>query len=569
MAVPESLVAIIEGYIGRLRDDERAVLSAAAVCGVEFRAATVAYALERDASWVEQTCERLAHERLWLAAPRAGEGSDAADLAYAFRHALVRQVLHERTGPLVRAELHRRVGAALERERTAGVPVVAAELAMHFERGREPMTALRYHAEAAEAALERLSPAECASLTERGLALIEQAPDGTERKALEVTLATLRGVSLAHLRGLASAEAKGALQRAHALLGDVPQHPMRGRLLHGLGFVLCLRAEYHEALALAERADALASATNDPVPLLCACTVQADVHLLQGRPRAGRAWAERGLAAVAALDAPPERSFLTDPQATLLGLLAMHLLHLGLVESGRARLREAHARAREGDSRWRGWPHSGWTPCSRYGSATPSASGSWPTRCTRSSTSSRWCKAEPRAAGFAAGRTPERGSRATAIAASGRRTKRTRGSGWSRAASETMGYAVEALVLAGDWNAAQRELDEVLQFADRHGERVYLPQLFLMGAAIARARGDSDAGRTWASRAVEEARAQEAPWLELIALVELCECHGATAEDRRVLAALVDRLPEAGETAAVTRARALLDRNKPARATTA
>ena len=135
--------------------------------------------------------------------------------------------------------------------------------------------------------------------------------------------------------------------------------------------------------------------------------------------------------------------------------------------------------------------------------------------------------------------------------------------------SETMGYAVEALVLAGDWNAAQRELDEVLQFADRHGERVYLPQLFLMGAAIARARGDSDAGRTWASRAVEEARAQEAPWLELIALVELCECHGATAEDRRVLAALVDRLPEAGETAAVTRARALLDRNKPARATTA
>ena len=56
-----------------------------------------------------------------------------------------------------------------------------------------------------------------------------------------------------------------------------------------------------------------------------------------------------------------------------------------------------------------------------------------------------------------------------------------------------MGYAVEALVLAGDWDAAQHELDEVFRFADEHGERVYLPQLFLLEAAIARARGDSAA----------------------------------------------------------------------------
>ena len=45
----------------------------------------------------------------------------------------------------------------------------AAELAMHFERGRDPMTALRYYAEAAEAALSHLSPAECMTLTERAL----------------------------------------------------------------------------------------------------------------------------------------------------------------------------------------------------------------------------------------------------------------------------------------------------------------------------------------------------------------------------------------------------------------
>ena len=131
-------------------------------------------------------------------------------------------------------------------------------------------------------------------------------------------------------------------------------------------------------------------------------------------------------------------------------------------------------------------------------------------------------------------------------------------------ASETLAYAAEAAMLAGDWEAAQHQLEEALQIASAHGERVYLPQLFLIEAAIARARGQSVVVDAAVRRAVAEARAQEAPWLELLARVELRERDGATAEDRRALAALVDRLPEAIGTTAFTRARALLDRAKPA-----
>ena len=36
---------------------------------------------------------------------------------------------------------------------------------------------------------------------------------------------------------------------------------------------------------------------------------------------------------------------------------------------------------------------------------------------------------------------------------------------------------------------------------------------------------------------------REVPWLELLALVELCKHEGAKAKDRQALAALVDRLP--------------------------
>jgi hypothetical protein len=131
-------------------------------------------------------------------------------------------------------------------------------------------------------------------------------------------------------------------------------------------------------------------------------------------------------------------------------------------------------------------------------------------------------------------------------------------------ASETRAYAVEALVLAGDWDAAQHELEAVFRFADTLGERVYLPQLFLLEAAIARGRGQPAVARDSVRRAVDEARAREAPWLELIALLELCEQDSPTAEDWHVLRALVEQLPEANDTTAVARARVLLDQVRAA-----
>ena len=74
------------------------------------------------------------------------------------------------------------------------------------------------------------------------------------------------------------------------LLADIPEHPMRRRLLHGFGFVLSLRADYAEALAVAERAEALSSATSDPVLVLVTCMVHGYVDQLQGRSRAAGAY---------------------------------------------------------------------------------------------------------------------------------------------------------------------------------------------------------------------------------------------------------------------------------------
>ena len=124
--------------------------------------------------------------------------------------------------------------------------------------------------------------------------------------------------------------------------------------------------------------------------------------------------------------------------------------------------------------------------------------------------------------------------------------------------TETLGYAVEARVIAGDWKAAEAELHEALELADHRAERVYLPQLFLLQAVIARAQGRRADSECAIRRSLDVARAQQSPWHELIAITELCEHKHATAEDRRTLTALVEQLPEAAGTPALEKARACL-----------
>jgi tetratricopeptide (TPR) repeat protein len=561
MAVPENLAAVIDHYIARLDNESRTLLSTAAVCGVEFRADTVALALERDTASVANACEALVRQHVWLTAPRTVEGDEAVERPYAFRHSLFRQVLYDRTVPSTRTQLHLKVGAALERERSTGVPVAAVELAMHFDRARQPMAALRYYAKAAEAALHS-SPASSISLTERASALLQQAPTGEERNALEIAVATVHGVAAFRSLGVGS-ETRTAFERAYMLLQDLPGHAMRGRLLHGFGYVLSLRGEYAQALAVAESAEALAAGADDPALMLAACIVHGEVHQLQGRPQAALPWFERGLAIAEGLDFKAAEVFVADPQVTLLGMLAIELVHRGRVGQARAHVQRAHERARvlrqpmtQLVATW----HEALFEV-RLGDA------------KRVAALAEEMQSLVDESSLAQGRTACRWFRGWAQALNGvpleghrlirEAFEENTRLGMRSGASEVLGYATQALLLAGQHDAAQAQLNEALQVAEELGERVVLPQLWLLEAAIARAQGRPDAAASVRS-AIEEARAQEAPWLELLALVDLCEHHEAAAADRSALALLVDRLPEAGDTVPVRRARSFLQAVKPA-----
>ena len=252
--------------------------------------------------------------------------------------------------------------------------------------------------------------------------------------------------------------------------------------------------------------------------------------------------------------------FLVDPQVGLLGMLAVPLLHLGLVEDARAAVQRAYTRARD-----RRWPMATLTAI-WYGALFEVRLGNT----ERVAALADEMHALVDEFALAHGQTACRWFRGWADARMGapregyRRIREAYDDnarlGMLAGASEILGYATEALLLAGDLDAGEKQLEEALEIADKLGERVYLPQLLLMEAAIGRARGDAVAADAATARAVAEARAQEAPWLELITLTELCAHDSAIAEDRRALATLVDRLPQAHDTTAVTNARKLLDK---------
>lgn len=555
-AVPENLAAIIDHYIARLGDDQRALLAVAAVCGVNFRVATVAQTVGQDATSIAVACDRLVREHVWLVLPQLA-GGEAPDLGYSFRHALFRQVLYDRTPPAVRAQLHRDVGAALERERENGVAIAASELAMHFDRGRQPLFAVRRYAEAAEAALLHFSPSTCMGFTERALTLLRQVPESPERDVLEIASATLQGVSAFHALGV-GAEAKDAFERAYALLPKVPGHPMRGRLLHGFCYLLSLRGEYGRALEIAGQAETLASESSDPTLMLAACFVHSHVHHLSGQSQAARACIERGLEIAAPLGIAANDVFAADPQVTLLCMLAIELVRSGLIEQGRTQLGRAHARARELRQ-----------PMTRLVAIWNEAllevrledAGRVATLADdmerlvdefslgEGRTACQWFRGWAQA---------HRGSPTEGHRAIRNAYEQNARLGMRVGGSEVLGYAAEALLLAGDLEAADAQLREALDVGEELAERVYLPQLLITQATIARGRHRLAEGAIAARKAVDEARAQDAPWLELLARVEVCEHFGATDEEWALLTALVDRLPEAARTPPVARARSLL-----------
>ncbi len=231
--------------------------------------------LAEERERVEEQCEGLARREQFVRA----QGTETLTGGiitgrYGFTHALYQQVLYERLAAVRRIQLHRRIGEWEEQRYGERGGEVAAELAMHFERGQDYERAVQYLTQAGCSALWRSAPREAIRLLTRGLELLMALPETPERAQRELALQCALGSTLAVTKGYAALEVPRAYERAVELCQRIGSSRAFFPALAGLWGIRFLRAELHPAKELTAQLSQLAQSTQEPALLLWARTAQ-------------------------------------------------------------------------------------------------------------------------------------------------------------------------------------------------------------------------------------------------------------------------------------------------------
>lgn len=193
-SVPKMVRELVEGRIARLSLEERRVLEAFSVAGSEIRTSVVALALDLPEIEVEACAERLARREQILDAndelPRRDPGQSSD---YCFHHEIYRDVVYQGIPRALRASLHLQFGRALEAQPGGAASAQAAQLALHFEQGRDFPRAVTYHDKAAANVAHRFAYREALQYLDRAFALAEFL-SGPERTTARLRLFERRGL---------------------------------------------------------------------------------------------------------------------------------------------------------------------------------------------------------------------------------------------------------------------------------------------------------------------------------------------------------------------------------------
>ncbi|WP_091060101.1 helix-turn-helix transcriptional regulator [Micromonospora humi] len=231
--LPETLRDLLLARVDRLPEPAQRVLRIAAAGGTRFSHQLVAEVAGLPEAELEDALRAAVAGQLVVADP---------DGDYEFRHALVREAVHDDLLPGEHARLHARYAAAIEAQpHLVAAGRAPAEVAHHWYAAHDHPRALTTARAAAAAAAERSAYAEQSRLLERVLELWELVPDAADRlgmdhlRVLEETLTAAvtagdlgRALTLTRA-ALAEVDPGAEPLRAAALLDH------RGRLLALLG----------------------------------------------------------------------------------------------------------------------------------------------------------------------------------------------------------------------------------------------------------------------------------------------------------------------------------------------
>jgi predicted ATPase len=522
IAIPQDVRRMIGHQLDRLRPDARRVLEAASAAGVEFTAAAVAAAEQVGLDDVERACADLAGGAAFLTSQDSETWPDGTVTGrYGFRHALYQDVVYERVPAARRADLHRRIGERLEAGLRERAVEVATELAMHFERGRDPRRAIRYLQAAGQIATQRNAAREAVAHLARALDLLRAQPETPERAEQEVALQIALGGPLMAVKGRGAPEVEQAYTRAQELCQRIGDTPQLFPVVWGLFLFRRSRGEIDRAYEFAARLLALARATTDPGLLIEAHHALWATRFARGELEAA---ADHAAQALALYDPDRHASLAAvygnhDAGVCALGHGAWALELCGEPEQASRKSAEAVTLARR-----LGHPFSE-AHALLYAARLHQFRGDWQTTRDRAEAAAGlahergFVQLEAWAAVTGGWALAEGGEIAGGLARMREGLAAIRALGSEEFKTYFLGLLAATLAKAGETGAALEVITEALGAVERSGERFYAAELHRQKGALLLASGPDLAGATRSfETAVHIARDQRAGALERRAL---------------------------------------------------
>ncbi len=301
--IPTGLRQFIDVRVGQLDPDDRHLLAIASIAGMEFSVATIEAALGQTMSAIDHRYDDLVRREQFIQPQGTHQWPDGTvSTQYAFQHALYQEALYESVPLTQRVEWHRRIGEQLEQSYGKHTRDIAAELALHFERGQDADRASAYHQQAGEEAFKRSAHHEAILHLTKSLQLLNTLTPGPIRDQRELALQILLGIQIIQTKGFATSEAGQALGRAHELCQQFPKNENLIPSLYGLFRYYVTISDKQKAQDIRKQLDVLAKQTGEAEVLLVSLCCQGSMDMFWGTPQRALAPLQQAIALEKGID---------------------------------------------------------------------------------------------------------------------------------------------------------------------------------------------------------------------------------------------------------------------------
>lgn len=555
-SIPTTLSDSLSSRLDRL-GSAKAVAQVGAAIGREFPYELLVRVADLPEDQLKEEISRLVDSGLLMSR------RSSAVLAYAFKHALVRDAAYASLLKKEQAALHARIARTLAEEFPDAAETQPEILAHHFQAARDVENAVHYLVRAAKLSARRSGFVEAIAQLQRALSLLATQPGSRARTQGELRAHLALGGIYAQYRGFSATETGAAFNAALDRCRELGDAPEIFAVLSGVGAFEITRANVEKCRALAAECLSRAALQRSRPPFIMGHLLLGGALFLTGELTSARRHLEQAIA-----DYEQDRTakgrqvmYVQDQKSTGLCYLASALTILGYPDRG---LRAAESGLAH--SRSLGGLHAiNYSLC--YLGAV--------LHLRRDAREALRCATESlelaREQGFASWLGMSLLLRGASRVGLGEHEEGLRDiaegieahSGMEAGAYQPFALSMLAggLLATGRAAEARAALDRALAIAEQTGERFYLAELLrLKGEALAREGSLPEAERCL-REAIELAARQDAKLLELRAAASLCRLLDGPRKVtalREILAPVHDWFQEGAHAPDLRDARALL-----------